>query len=271
MVPADVEPIAAAFLRNDWGDRRLNLAFVTSHPETRPLVAEAGGVVVGTGVVSLNGSVAWIGTVFVEPAWRRQGVGMEVTRVAIETAEAAGCRTLVLVATEAGRPMYERLGFEVQTWYRILDAPGLDAATPVDPRVRPFRESDLAAMTALDATATGEARGHLLRAFATPDAARVLEHDDGSLGGFVVRPPWGGGATIAPRPDDAFAILHARRVASGPDRHVRMGLLAENEAGAERLLADGWTDSWRAPRLIRGDVLVWHPDTIWGQFNHALG
>ena len=28
MTPADVDPVAAAFLREDWGDRRLNLAFV---------------------------------------------------------------------------------------------------------------------------------------------------------------------------------------------------------------------------------------------------
>jgi GNAT superfamily N-acetyltransferase len=272
MTRADVDPIVAAFLRNDWGDRRLNLEFVIAHEETHPFVAEADGVVVGTGVVSLNGPVAWIGTIFVEPEWRRRGVGMELTRVTIETAEAAGCRTLVLVATEAGRPMYERLGFGVQTWYRILEAPGLDPDTiKVDPRVRPYRPADLAAMTAIDAAATGEDRGHLLRAFAAPDTTRVLDDGDGSIGGFVVRAPWGGGATIAPQLDDAQAILDARRVASGPDRHVRAGILAENEVGAELLAASGWTESWRAPRLVRGDPLTWQPDAIWGQFNHAFG
>jgi hypothetical protein len=48
-------------------------------------------------------------------------------------------------------------------------------------------------------------------------------------------------------------------------------LLAENEAGLERLAATGWTEAWRAPRLIRGDPLTWQPSAIWGQFNHALG
>ena len=38
-------------------------------------MAEADGGVVGTGVVSLNGPVGWIGTIFVDPAWRRRGVG----------------------------------------------------------------------------------------------------------------------------------------------------------------------------------------------------
>jgi predicted N-acetyltransferase YhbS len=271
MVPADVDQITELFLREDWGDRRRYLEFVIGHPETRPFAADADGVVVGTGVVSLNGPVAWIGTIFVDPAWRRGGVGLELTRATMDAADEAGCRTLVLVATDAGRPMYERLGFEVQTWYRILEAPGLPGGTPIDPRIRPYRETDLAEMAALDGEATGEDRTHLLRAFAGEKTSRVLEAGSGGLAGFVVRGPWGGGATIAPRIDDARAILDARRVAQGLDGRVRAGLLAENEAGIEHLLAKGWTDAWRAPRLVRGDPIAWHPEAIWGQFNHAFG
>ena len=37
------------------------------------------------------------------------------------------------------------------------------------------------------------------------------------------------------------------------------------------LVAEGWTEAWRAPRLVRGAPLEWHPDHSWGQFNHALG
>jgi GNAT superfamily N-acetyltransferase len=270
MTPADGEPVAAAFLRENWGDRRLNLEFVTAHAETRPFAADAGDRVVGTSVLSINGSVGWIGTVWVDPAWRRRGIGLDLTRATIDEAEAAGCRTLVLVATEAGRPLYERLGFEVQTWYRILQIDGLAGATD-DPRIRRFRPDDLDAMDALDAGATGEDRAHLLRAFAAPDTTLVLDRGDGSLGGFVVRAPWGGGATVAPRIEDAEAILHARRLASGPAGRVRAGLLAENEAGLERLAALGWTGSWQAPRLVRGEPFAWDPSAIWGQFNHAFG
>ena len=270
MTPADVEPVAAAFVRENWGDRRLNLEFVTRHAETHPFVAEADGRIVGTGVLSVNGSVGWIGTIWVEPAWRRQGVGMALTEATVDGAEAAGCRTLLLVATDAGRPLYEKIGFEVQTWYRILEAPGLGDA-PVDPRIRPYEAADLPAMAELSAAATGEDRMHLLAAFASPETATCLVADDGTMRGFVVRAPWGGGSTIAPRLEDAEAILHARRVGRGPDHRIRAGLLAENRAGLERLLATGWTESWSAPRLIRGDPLRWQPGAIWGQFNHAVG
>ena len=93
-------------------------------PETHPFVAEADGEVVGTGVLSVNGSVGWIGTIWVEPAWRRRGVGMALTQATIDTAESAGCRTLLLVATDAGRPLYEKIGFEVQTGIASWRRPG---------------------------------------------------------------------------------------------------------------------------------------------------
>jgi hypothetical protein len=162
------------------------------------------------------------------------------------------------------------IGFEVQTWYHILEAPGLGDGV-VDARIQPYEPADLPAMAELSAAATGEDRTHLLAAFASPETAICLMRGDGSLGGFVVRAPWGGGSTIAPELADAEAILHARRVGREPEHRIRAGLVAENEAGLARLLETGWTESWIAPRLIRGDPLRWQPEAIWGQFNHALG
>lgn len=269
MTLADVDAASDALLRNDWGDRHAQFTFAVGHPGCRAFVADADGAVVGTGLATLNGSAAWIGTIWVDPGWRRGGLGMALTQTTVDASEEAGCRTLVLVATDAGRRLYERIGFEVQTIYRILEAPGL-AGGPV-PSVRPFRADDLDAMIALDRAATGEDRGHILRAFATPESTRCVDRPGGSLGGFVVRAPWGGGATIAPDPVDASAILRARRVASGPDKPVRAGLLAENAAGLDLLTRDGWTEAWHAPRLVRGEPLDWHPESIWGQFNHAKG
>ena len=278
MTPADVAPAAEAILADDWGDRRSWFEFAVASPHCRTFVAEAGpGEIAGTGVATLNGPVGWIGTIWVAPAWRGQGLGRRLTEVPIEAAEAEGCRTLVLVATSVGRPLYERLGFEVQTTYRIVeaaglapDAPGADTADPAR-IVRAWRPDDLDAMAALDAAATGEERRHLLAAFASPDGTRVVVGADDRPRGFVVRAPWGGGATIAPDPDDALAILDARRRASGPDRTVRAGLVERNAGGLARLTAAGWTEAWHAPRLVRGDPMIWQPSAIWGQFNHAVG
>ena len=277
MTAADIVPAVEAILADDWGDRRAWFEFAVTHPRCRVFVAEGDdGSVLGTGVVTLNGPVAWIGTIWVSSAARGRGLGKALTNAAIDAADTSGARTLLLVATDAGRPLYERLGFSVQTWYVTVEAPGLAAgsaavAAAAGGAIRAFRPADLDAMAVLDGVATGEDRRHLLDAFAAPDTTRVATDRDGAPAGFVIRAPWGGGATVAPRADDALAILRARRLAAGPDRRVRAGILLDNEAGAAALAADGWTEAWRAPRLIRGEPLAWHPDHIWGQFNHALG
>jgi GNAT superfamily N-acetyltransferase len=273
MAQTDLDAVVDAILADDWGDRRAWFAFALASPTCHPIVAvddETG--IVGTGVATVNGPIAWIGTIWVAPDHRRRGLGRTLTEATIDIADAAGCRTLVLVATSRGRPLYERLGFEVQTWYRTMEAPGLGGdGSPLDAPIRPFRSGDLGAMTGLDRTATGEDRSAILAALATPEDTRVLASPADEPVGFVVRAPWGGGATIADDQDHALALVRARRHDYPADRRVRCGILIENEAGAAALEADGWTEAWRAPRLVRGAPLDWHPERIWGQFNHALG
>jgi ribosomal protein S18 acetylase RimI-like enzyme len=270
----DLDSVVAAILADDWGDRRAWFEFALASPDCHVFVAEgAGRRVVGTGVLTVHGAVGWIGTIWVASSMRRRGLGLALTEATIAAGDGAGCATYLLVATQAGRPLYERLGFEVQTWYRTMEAParGRDAAAVTgDSVTRAFRADDLDAIVALDRSATGEDRARNLALLATPGGTRVLERD-GAIAGFVARAPWGGGATIAPRLDDAMAILDARRLRAGPGRRVRCGILSDNERGAGALEAAGWIEAWRAPRLIRGADLAWQPDHIWGQFNHAMG
>ena len=272
MTSADIDPAVTAILADDWGDRRAWFEFTVRNDACHPFVADVEGEVVGTGVATVNGPVAWVGTIWVSRDHRRRGLGSALTDAVVDVATAQGAKTLLLVATDRGRPLYERSGFEVQTWYRTFEAPGLGVGGPgTSAAIRPFRATDIEAITALDRVATGEDRRVVLDELATPTGTRVLEVDGGDVGGFVIRAPWGGGATVAPTLDDALAIVAARRRASPPDKRARCGIVLENEAGADALERAGWTEAWRAPRLIRGAPLTWHPDHIWGQFNHAMG
>jgi GNAT superfamily N-acetyltransferase len=270
MTPTDVDAAAELILGNDWGVRREWLEFATTQPACIPFVADADGEIVGTGVGTANGAVGWIGTIFIAPDRRGQGVGRAITQAIMDRLESAGCRSLVLVATTEGRPLYERMGFELQTRYHILQAIGLPPVDEPD-GVREFEPRDLPAIVQLDRAGTGEDRAHAIRRLAQPGTARVVEGDDGAIEGFVIRAPWGGGATIAHTPDAALRILTARRRAAGPEGRIRVGLLDENTDGLARLAEVGLRLTWSAPRMLRGESLSWHPDWIWGQFNHAMG
>ena len=113
-------------------------------------------------------------------------------------------------------------------------------------------------MAALDAAATGEDRAHLLRRVRRPRTRRAsLDAGDGSLGGFVVRAPWGGGATIAPRLEDAEAILHARRVAQRPRQAASgPGCWPRTRPGSSACSRPAGPRPGGRPRLVRGEPLA---------------
>lgn len=270
MRPSDVAPAADMMRRGEWGDRTTFLAWAVGHPSCHPLVAEEGGAVVGTGIATAYGSVGWVGTIFVDQESRGRGLGRSLTRAVIEDLEASGCRTLLLIATDRGRPLYEREGFTVHTEHRRLTSPGASDAGP-DERVRPFSPEMLPAIVALDAEANGEDRSLVLRTLATPDTAVVAIGSGGSVGGFLLRGPWGGAGLVAPDQDDAVRLLEWRRRRAGPDGRVATGLPGLNAAGCDRLVAEGWAEEPGGTRMIRGEPLKWRPDAVWGQLNGALG
>lgn len=70
-----------------------------------------------TGVA--EGRHAIIINVFTEPAWRRQGLALMLIRHIIDWSRAERLDRLVLHASDAGRALYERLGFVGTTEMRL--------------------------------------------------------------------------------------------------------------------------------------------------------
>ncbi|MFL5726451.1 MAG: GNAT family N-acetyltransferase [Chloroflexota bacterium] len=269
MVAADVAPASEVIVDGGWSDRTAFFEWAVGHPTCIPLVADDAGRIVGTGVATANGSVGWVGAIFVATDRRRTGLGSALSRAVLDELEARGCTTQVLIATDEGRPIYERLGFEVQTRYVLQIAPEAAPAAD-DGAVRPYAPADFDAINDLDHRATGEDRSAILRAFASPETGRVAVREDGTVGAFVVRAPWGGRALIASEPALALALLEARR-RTASDPRITIGVLLENEVGRAALMAAGWTERRGGPRLVRGAPLDWRPDWIYGQFTGAIG
>ena len=269
MLAADIGQATQVILDGGWSDRSVFFEWAVEHPTCFPLVAEADGRVVGTGVATVNGRVGWVGAIFVAEDRRRNGLGSALSKAVIDDLEQRGCTTQVLIATEEGRPIYERLGFRLQTRYVLLQAPD-DVGPSGDGVVRAYAADDFAAIARLDRAATGEDRAAILRSFADPVSSRIAVRPDGSIGGFVVRASWGGRALVATEPDLALALLDERRRAAS-DHRITIGMLEANTDGRARLAEAGWVERTGGPRLVRGEPLIWRPDWIYGQFTGAIG
>ncbi|HRE48257.1 MAG TPA: GNAT family N-acetyltransferase [Aggregatilineales bacterium] len=83
-------------------------------------VASDGEVAAGVGiyildmpptVFDLTDERAYLLNVYTEPAHRRQGLARRLVDVAMDYCQTAGFRSMLLHASEFGRPLYETLGF----------------------------------------------------------------------------------------------------------------------------------------------------------------
>ncbi|HET9614015.1 MAG TPA: GNAT family N-acetyltransferase, partial [Candidatus Limnocylindrales bacterium] len=223
MTADDVAPAADVVRRGEFGEREDFFRWSVGRPTIRPFVAVVDGEIVGTATASVHGPVGWVGVIFVAPAWRGAGVGRRLTRTVVDELEAAGCRSIVLIASSMGRPIYEREGFAIIDRQVRFTADGIapgnvtdtEPAAAIDDGVRPFTEADRSAVHELDRWGTGEDRTAVLADLVDPASTLVAVRRDGLVEGYLARSPWRGGALIARDPETALRLLERRRRATG--------------------------------------------------------
>lgn len=239
------------------------IAFPRSHGDGDLLVARSGRSLVGAvGCVSF-GATGWIGALGVAPRARRRGLGTELTEFAVARLRDRGARTVLLFATEMGRPVYARLGFQPEgnaTAWR-----GAAGATRTSLTVRRLSEVDRECVARLDLEATGERRGALLDEL-LPLSGLAVERD-GELLGWAARSPYGAGVSIcAYEPAAGRALMAA--AAAAPTTLV---VPDANADASETLRRWGFQSASAGERMRLGDPVAWRPDRQFGLFNLFWG
>ena len=226
LTQADLGSLEEAMTAGDWGGRSAFYEFAIRHEACHPMVAEIDGRIVGTGTATASAGVGWVAMIYVVPEMRGTGLGRRISAVVCDDLAARGCRTLILMASELGRPVYERLDFRIDSWVHLLVPPEEgDATERRDPRaadgrtIRPLTVDDVAAVEALDAEATGEDRRHLIRDVLPRDGGLGVVGPDGSLEAFRLDPRWGAHPLIARRPQAALALFESPGVLERARRH----------------------------------------------------
>jgi GNAT superfamily N-acetyltransferase len=236
--PADLDGALAANDAVGWRERRVLFEFYGAREDTALFVAEVRDAIAGTGGATVfpgTPATGWVHGIVVRPEHQRAGLGARLTETAVQWLRARGVGAVLLLATDAGRPVYERLGFVAGERYGAFasPAPG-DVSEVTVERLTPAR---LPAASVLDREATGEDRSRFIASLA--DGGWVAVRGDDVVG-FHLACPWGGGPTIA---RDADAGLAGLGIAAG--RHVT--------------------------RMWLGTPPPWRPGMIFGVFNFGVG
>lgn len=211
-------------------------------------------IAVGQGIAT--GRAGWIGNIIVRPEARNRGLGSRVTQDIVELLRGRGCSTLLLIATELGEPVYQKLGFRKTGEYVFLRLPRLPAVPTTS--VRRLQPSETEAVFKLDAFATGEARGDLL----APHLGAGWVHTDpsGALDGFFL-PSFAAGLVVANQPAAGLELLGFKH-AFYPGNVVVPG---SNGSALQFLKEHGAEETARGPRMALGDGIAWRPECIFAR------
>lgn len=269
--PSDLDGAVAANDAVGWSGRRMLFEYYSTRHDCALFVAEVNGEIVGTGGATIfpgARATGWVHDIVVRPGQQRSGLGGRLTEAAIAWLRARSATVVLLLATDAGRPVYERLGFVAGDRYGSFawpaappDANSMDAGVVT----RPLQAVDLPAAYMLDYAATGEDRRSFIEAFASSGWVATVGAE---ILGFHVACPWGGGPIVARDADAGLALLRRAAVVRRTPRSL--GLPEANKVAVHYLNELGITADRYVTRMWLGAPPSWRADMIFGVFNFGV-
>ena len=124
-----VDAYADSFLPRDAAEAQLATLDAVRGPDVRAVVARQDGRPAAAAMVVASGAVAGVQLVGTVPGARGRGLGELCTRWAVGAGRALGAQAIVLEASDAGEPLYRRLGFVELSRYRWCFGPPGEHAT----------------------------------------------------------------------------------------------------------------------------------------------
>ena len=264
----DLDGAVAANVAVGWAPRLALVEFYGRRDDSALFVAEVEGKIAGCGGATVfpgTPATGWVHCIVVRPEHRRAGLGRWLTEAAIEWLRGRSAATVLLLATDAGRPIYQRLGFTAGERYGSFSSPTAGGA--VGAEIRPMTTDDLPEVRALDRAATGEDRAGFIESLVTSGWVTTRA---GAIDAFHLACPWGGGPSVARDVVSGCEMIDlARRLPPASSRGL--GLPLANAAAVKHLAGLGVTAGSSVTRMWLGTPPSWRPDMIFGVFNFGVG
>lgn len=222
------------------------------------------GELVGTGFCLNQGAVATLGLIVISDDLQGRGLGREMMARLMAL---AGTRTLRLVATTAGLPLYQKLGFEPCN--RICQYQGTVTAAPAAPLLpglRAMQASDHVALLALSPDSPVHAA-----AIQYASGGVVIEKE-GEIEGLALKRPFGRGAHIGPimaRSAEQAQALVLALLEDAKGDFIRIDLVDPDDD--YWLTAAGFTCVDEVTRMRCGEAVVEGALARFGLITQAMG
>jgi len=218
--------------------------------------------IVGVGVAVLHQDTAWLSHIMVHPLYRKQGVGAAITQYLIDFVCEKGIKSIYLIATEMGAPVYSKLGFEVETEYCVFKGEKIKLEETLSDKIIPCRSEYKEQILLMDRLTSGEGRSayfdeHL-------EQAQIFIKDE-VIEGFYM-PTLGDGLIIATTPLAGKELMKLRLATK--DFFI---FPQDNTIAAELMSEYNFKKMYKVKRMFLGERIKWNPEYLYNRVGGNIG
>lgn len=246
----------------DWGDITPAFQFYTTSEFCFPLKVIINNKIIGIGSAIIHKDVAWLGQIIVHQDFRNKGIGKKISQALVDLSKTLHCKTIYLIATDLGAPVYESIGFKTETQYLFFKEIKTGSQFSTSQFIKPFEEKYKEQVIAMDKRISGEDRlCHLEQHF----SKGYIFKEGGKAGGYFL-PTFGEGLIIANNPKAGIELMKFRF------ENKQNAILPVDNCDAINFLHDNNIKEYRSAKRMRlGAERVWQPTNIYNRIGGNLG
>jgi N-acetylglutamate synthase-like GNAT family acetyltransferase len=245
-----------------WQDITPAFQFYTTSAFCFPLKVIIENKIIGIGAAIIHNDVAWLGQIIVHPDFRNRGIGKKISVALVDISKAHHCKTIYLIATDLGAPVYESIGFKKETQYLFFKEIKLRYKFSTSPFIERLEEKHKEQVIAMDKKTSGENRiRHLEQYF----SEGYIFKEGGKVRGYFL-PTFGEGLIIA---DNAKAGIELMKFRFKNKAHAILPI--DNSAAINFLHDNNITEYRSAKRMRLGAERAWRLKNIYNRIGGNLG
>lgn len=245
-----------------WDDIRPHFSSYISSPFCEPVKILYEDMVAGVGTYIRHKTTAWLAHIIVHKDFRNKGYGLQLTNVLLKNLKKFRYRTIYLIATELGYPVYLKAGFEIETEYVHFNGVRLSKDIQPSLSIIPFDMKYKDDILKLDRIVSGEYRERILTE--NIETSHIFLKRNKVKG--VYFPALKDGLIIASS-DEAGTELMKLRITE----RDTAGFPMENITALNFLSENGFTKIKNSKRMIFGKHRKWKPKNLYNRISGGLG
>ena len=234
----------------DWSD---------IHSLGTSLVMEADDQIIGTACLIPQGNHASVGLIVIADEYQGNGFGKQIMNEIMS--QCSDEVSLYLTATEMGKPLYKKLGFEeyavVEQYQNEIDFSKIELIMPADQAlIREYDESDYSRLVELMSKSTGMNRESLANKVTSMSDRILMVEDQGNITGFAALRRFGRGWSIGPviaeNSQNALSLI-SHHLVDCEEKFVRLDIVSHPDISTQ-LVSWGLNKVDTVAQMVKGET-----------------